>query len=126
VSPSAEHPYLQTVPGGGDHAGAVADYAGRPDHDVLPQDHVRLGNTIEQSVINHCARSFPGFFCGLKERNQRASPRVSMLREQSGGSDQPRNVHVMAAGMHDGHGLSLAVGGSLVARIGQTSAFANR
>jgi len=111
VGASTEHPDLQAISGGGDHAGAGADYARGSDHDVLPKYHIRFANTLEESIINHCPGAFACFLCGLKKRSS---------------SDQPGHVHVMSAGMHHGYGFPIPIGAGHSACIGQARRLENR
>ena len=86
--------------GGGDDPGAPADGTGRTDHDVLAEDHVGLGEAVEQPVVDHRLRAFRRLLRRLEDRHQRPVPRVARLREQRRRADEPGHVHVVAAGVH--------------------------
>src|SRR6185312_7926438 len=106
---SSEHPDLEAISSGRNHAGAVADGSGEPDHDVLSQDHLRLWETHGKAIIKHGLCSYAGFLRRLKDRHQRTTPRGAVLGKQRCRSYQPGHMHVMAAGMHHRHGLAIAI-----------------
>ena len=114
-----EHPNLQAVGCGGDHAGTSAHRPGRPDHDMLTEDDIGFRETGQQPFIDHGPRAGSCFLGRLKHRHQRAFPRISCFSHESGRADQPRHVHVVPACVHDGDRLASSVGCRLCAGIGR-------
>lgn len=51
-----------------------AKETGRTDHHVLCENDIRLGKTLEQAIIDHCPRTLACFFCGLKHKQNCATP----------------------------------------------------
>ena len=95
---------------------------------VLSKYCTRFRKALEKAIINHCLRTGSRFLRWLKKRHQRPSPCISIVRHQCGRSNQPRYVHVMAAGMHHRYGfpilirvMLLAYGRPVASRTGSAS-----
>jgi hypothetical protein len=97
VPAAAEQPHLDVVLLGLRDPRAVADPPGRGWHDVLSQDHVRLGKAVEQMVVDHGLRSCPQLLGGLEQRDERSVPGIRRTREELGGARQPGDVHIVTA-----------------------------
>jgi hypothetical protein len=96
--------------GGQERAGVCADAAGRERKDVLRQGDRRLGDEAREPGFDHPGSTAPELLGGLEERNERAVPGRAVRREQPRGARQARDVHVVAAGVRDGHDVAGGVG----------------
>ena len=117
---------LQAVARGGDDPGAPADGPGRSDHHVLAEHDVGFGEAVEEPVIDHGLGAFPRLLRRLEHRHQRSLPGVAGSREQRRRADEPRDMHILAAGMHDRHRLPAAIRGLELARKGQAGRLLDR
>jgi hypothetical protein len=69
---------------------------------------------------------FRRLFRRLEHCHQRPLPSVAGLREERRRADEPGDVHVVAAGMHDRHRLAVAVRDFDLAGIGQAGRLLDR
>jgi hypothetical protein len=101
VRAAAEQPDLEAVGGGLGRAGPVADRARRGGHDVLAEDHLRLGEAVEEAVVDHRLCALGRLLRGLEDGQHGALPGVAGVGEQPRRARQPGDVHVVAARVHD-------------------------
>ena len=126
VRAAPEQADLQAVGRGGDRPGAAGDGAGGPDHDVLAEHDVRLGEAVEQAVVDHRPGALRRLFGRLEDHHQCAPPRVACLREQRGRAHQPGDMHVVAAGMRPPARCSPRVRRRDLAGIGEAGRLCDR
>ena len=93
---------------------------------MLAEHHVGLGEAVEEPVIDHCLGAFRRLLRRLEHRYQGPAPGVAGLREERRRADEPGDMHVVTAGMHDRHRLPVAVRGSDLAGIGQAGCLLDR
>lgn len=105
-----EQPDLQAVGSRLSRPGPVADLASFAGHDVLTKNDLRLGEPLEQAVIDHRPGTLSNLLRWLEYREQCPVPGMGCCCEQAGGPDQPGDVRVVPAGMHDGNLVPFAVG----------------
>jgi hypothetical protein len=74
---------------------------GKVVHDVQRQQHIRLREAREQSVLNHLFGPADRLFGGLPDENQRSMPRIPPLRHDGGRRDERAHVQVVPAHMPD-------------------------
>ena len=79
----SEQAYLQAVRRGGDRPRASGDVPGAPDHQVLPQHHVGLGESLEEVVVDHGARALRRLLAGLEDHHQGAVPRAASAERRA-------------------------------------------
>ena len=77
---------------------------------MLPEDHVWLGETVEQVVVDHPLRSRPQLLGWLEQRDEGPVPGVRRPRQQLRRARQPGDVHVVSAGVHDRNRVPVGVG----------------
>ena len=99
------------------------DRAGGPDHDVLAEHDIGLGEALEQAVVDHGLRALRRLLAGWKTAISVPCQASRALREQRGRADQPGHVHVMAAGMRHRHRVPVAIRRRDLAGIGQAGRF---
>jgi hypothetical protein len=75
VRAAAKQRDLDAVAGRLRAVGSVADLSGSPGHDVLGEDHVRLGEAIKQAVVDHRLRGLLGRLEDFQQAS-RAAPRL--------------------------------------------------
>ncbi len=93
---------------------------------MLSEDHVGLGEALEEAVVDHRVCSLRYLFRWLEDSQQRSPPRVASQREERGGAHQPSHVHVVAAGVHHRYRFSVAIGGRDLARVGKAGSLLHR
>ena len=117
---------LQTVRRGGDRPGASGDGAGGADHDMLAKHDIGCGEAFKQTVVDHRLGALRGFLTRLEYGHQCALPGVARLRQQCRGTDQPCDMHVMAAHMAHRHNVSFGIGRCDFAGIGKAGVLRDR
>ena len=123
---ASEESDLQAIARGGDNPRAPADGPGRSDHHMLAEHDVRFGEAVEEPVIDHRLGALAGLLCRLEHGHQGSAPGAACLREKRRRAEEPSDMHVVAAGMHDWHRLPFAVHGRDLAGIGQTGRLLDR
>jgi hypothetical protein len=69
VRRAPEQTDLQAIGGGSDNPGAPANGPGWPDHDVLAEHDIGLGEAVEEPVIDHCLGAFGRLLRRLEHRH---------------------------------------------------------
>jgi hypothetical protein len=90
---------------------------------MLAEDHIRFREPFEQPVVDHGLRAFRRLLARLKDRHDGPAPRRPGLGEQFGGAGEPGHVHVVAAHVPDGDGVSVAILRGDLAGIGKPGRF---
>jgi hypothetical protein len=126
MRPAAEQADLQAVARGGDDSRTHADGAGRSDHHVLTEHDVGFGEAVEEPVIDHRLGAFPGLLRRLEHCHHRPAPAVAGSRKQRRRTDEPGDMHIVAAGMHHRDRLPVAVRGSDFTGIRQAGGLLDR
>ncbi len=104
VGADAVHDDVDRIRAGIGRALRGIDLAGRAAGADVERERVVGGaETLPQFVVAHVARAEDALFGGLHDQHQRAAPLVLARRHLSCGTDETRDVHVVAAGMHDRH-----------------------
>ena len=86
---------------------------------VLPEHDVRPRGPLDQAVLDHRAGAGDDLFSRLEDGDDRAAP-VPRGRDQAlARAEQPRDVDVVAAGVHGGDLAALVVGADVLAGVGQ-------
>jgi hypothetical protein len=83
---------------------------------VNTNDEVRLGESCEQTIVQHRGGAAAAFFRGLTDQHQRAVPPIAVRRHPGGGARPRRHVQVVSARVHHGNGLSRRVAARCRAR----------
>ena len=65
------------------------------DHHMLAKHNSRLGEAVEQTVVDHRLGTFRGLFAGLEDRHHCPAPSRSCLRQQRRCANKPGYVHVV-------------------------------
>jgi hypothetical protein len=68
---------------------------------MLPENHRGLGDGAEEIVGDHRPCTRESFFRGLKDRHDSSRPLRPGCRQVLHRADQPGDVHIVTAGMHD-------------------------
>ena len=106
--------------------GPVADRTCGAGHDVLAEDDRRLGEALEEAVVDHRLGALRGLLGRLEDRQHGAVPGVAGGGEQRGRAGQPGHVHVVSAGVHDRYFVAVRIGRSGGAGVGQAGRLPDR
>src|SRR5206468_2652952 len=82
---------------------------------------LRLGEPLEQAILEHGQRPATSFFGRLTHEHYGPFPAVARIGEQPGSAYQNGHVHVMAASVHDTHRVTFVVLGRYSACVRQAS-----
>ena len=93
---------------------------------MLAEDDLRLGEALEEAVVDHRLGALRGLLGGLEDRQHRAVPGVAGGGEQRGRAGQPGDVHVVPARVHDRHLVAVGVGRGRGAGVGQAGGLLDR
>ena len=113
---------LGAIPAATVRLGLPQDFA----EDVLPEHNVGARHSIDQTAVHHRSRTRPDLLGWLEERDERPRPRAGLRGEQRGGSDQARDVHVVAARVHQADGAARLVDGGVARGVGQAGLLGDR
>jgi hypothetical protein len=105
-------------------AGDVADFSGfEVAVDVEGEAEVGAGEAGEEAVVEHGLGAADDFLGGLADENEGAGPLVFEGGHGAGDADDAGDVDVVSAGVHDGDGFALWVGGGGGGGVGGVGLF---
>ncbi len=89
-----------------------ADEASRRRKHMLGESNVHRRNHVGEAVIDHAPpRTVTDFLSRLKQRYYGSIPTLGSFGEQCSSAEQACDVHVVAAGVHDGYCVTCGVVG---------------
>jgi len=99
-------------------------------HNMGSQHNIRhrdpVARRLIKAIVDHRLRARPALLGGLENQHQRARPALARRVQGFRGSQQARDVHVVAAGVHHGLLDAVGVGHAFLAGVRQAGAFFDR
>ena len=93
---------------------------------MLAKHDIGRGEAFEQTVVDHGLGALRGFLARLKNGHQGALPGIARLRQQCRRTDQPGDMHVVAAHMSHRHGVPFGIRRCDLAGIGKAGVLGDR
>ena len=101
----------------GDSLNGFTDALRRDGDLAWEQGHVRDRDAREQPVVDHALGAVTSLLGGLEQRDHRPGPLARVISQQLGRTEQAGQVHVVAAGVGDGHCAAVRPRGGDGARV---------